>query len=190
MKNFLVRAKSKLAFCFFFAFNELCFAANPLTEFKSKVDSELNETMKTIMGMANTVTMTIGIVWLVILFLFMKGSPERFKENMKGIIIVSVIIAIAYGITYAYKWEQKGKAMLETYCHRELTKKTKSKGLTTNSWLMLAFLGGFLWFFFVFYSIPMILLLYIAFWLLEYFDEDIYTIVNVKSKIKAKKYYA
>lgn len=103
MKNFLVGAKSKLAFCFFFAFNELCFAANPLSEFKSKVDTELNETMKTIMGMANTVTMTIGIVWLVILFLFMKGSPERFKENMKGIIIVSVIIAIAYGITYAYK---------------------------------------------------------------------------------------
>lgn len=103
MKNFLVKAKSKLAFCFFFLFNELCFAANPLSEFKSKVDTELNETMKTIMGMANTVTMTIGIVWLVILFLFMKGSPERFKENMKGIIIVSVIIAIAYGITYAYK---------------------------------------------------------------------------------------
>ena len=86
-----------------FVFTQLCFAANPLTEFKSKVDSELNDTMKTIMGMANTVTMTIGIVWLVILFLFMKGSPERFKENMKGIIIVSVIIAIAYGITYAYK---------------------------------------------------------------------------------------
>lgn len=80
--------------------------------------------------------------------------------------------------------------MLETYCHRELTKKTKSKGLTTNSWLMLAFLGGFLWFFFVFYSIPMILLFYIAFWLLEYFDEDIYTIVSVKNKIKSKKYYA
>lgn len=80
--------------------------------------------------------------------------------------------------------------MLETYCHRELTKKTKSKGLTTNSWLMLAFLGGFLWFFFVFYSIPMIFMLYIVFWLLEYFDEDIYTIVSVKNKIKAKKYYA
>ena len=95
--------KSKLAFLSMFVFTQLCFAANPLTEFKSKVDSELNDTMKTIMGMANTVTMTIGIVWLVILFLFMKGSPERFKENMKGIIIVSVIIAIAYGITYAYK---------------------------------------------------------------------------------------
>lgn len=106
MKNFLVRAKSKLAFCFFFAFNELCFAANaanPLTEFKSKVDSELNETMKTIMGIANTVVGTIGIVWLVILGIFLKGSPERFKENMKGILIVSAILGITYGITYAYK---------------------------------------------------------------------------------------
>lgn len=103
MKNFLVKAKSKLAFCFFFLFHQFCFAANPLSEFKSKVDSELNETMKTIMGMANTVVGTIGIVWLVILGIFLKGSPERFKENMKGIIIVSVIIGIMYGITYAYK---------------------------------------------------------------------------------------
>ena len=101
--NLLQKAKNKLMFCLFFLFNSLCFAANPLSEFKSNVDKELNETMKTIMGMANTVTLTIGIAWLVILFLFMKGSPERFKENMKGIIIVSVIIGIAYGITYAYK---------------------------------------------------------------------------------------
>lgn len=100
----LQRVKSKLIFCCFFLLNTtLAFAANPLSEFKSNVDKELNETMKTIMGMANTVTLTIGIAWLVILFLFMKGSPERFKENMKGIIIVSVIIGIAYGITYAYK---------------------------------------------------------------------------------------
>ena len=103
MKNFLVGAKSKLAFCFFFVFNELCFAANPLTEFKSKVDAELNETMKTIMGISNTVVGTIGLVWLVILGIFLKGSPERFKENMKGIVIVSVILGITYGITYAYK---------------------------------------------------------------------------------------
>ena len=103
MKNFLVKAKSKLAFCFFFVFNELCFAANPLTEFKGKVDAELNETMKTIMGIANTVVGTIGIVWLVILGIFLKGSPERFKENMKGIVIVSAILGITYGITYAYK---------------------------------------------------------------------------------------
>lgn len=99
----LQKAKNKLIFCFFFLFNSLCFGANPLSEFKSNVDKELNETMKTIMGMANTVTLTIGICWLVILILFAKGNPERFKENIKGITIVSVIIGVAYGITYAYK---------------------------------------------------------------------------------------
>ena len=103
MKNFLANSKGKFLFCFFVLFNGLLFAANPLTEFKSKVDSELNETMKTIMGMANTVVGTIGIVWLIICFIFAKGQPERFKENMKGIIVISVIIGIAYGITYAYK---------------------------------------------------------------------------------------
>ena len=51
-------------------------------------------------------------------------------------------------------------------------------------------LGGFLWFFFVFYAIPMVLVLYVGFWLLEYFDEDIYTIISVRQKIKAKNYYA
>lgn len=80
--------------------------------------------------------------------------------------------------------------MLETNCHRELTKKTKTKGLTSNSWIALAFLGAMLWFFFVLWAIPMVALLYVLFLLLEFFDEDIYTIINVKSKIKAKKYYA
>lgn len=103
MKDFLCKIKGKLALLYSFVFVQLCFAANPLTEFKSKVDTELNETMKTIMGMANTVTMTLGIAWLIILWLFSKANPERFKENMKGIIVVSVIIATAYGITYAYK---------------------------------------------------------------------------------------
>lgn len=84
----------------------------------------------------------------------------------------------------------KDKQVLETNCHRELTKKTKTKGLTTNSWLILALIGGFLWFFFVFYAIPMVLVLYVGFWLLEYFDEDIYTIISVRQKIKAKNYYA
>lgn len=80
--------------------------------------------------------------------------------------------------------------MLETNCHRELTKKTKNKNLTTNSWLVLAFSGFLLWIFFVFWAIPMVCFLYLMLWLLEFFDEDIYTIISVKSKVKAKRYYA
>ena len=80
--------------------------------------------------------------------------------------------------------------MIETNCHRELTKKTKTKGLTTNSWFILAFISCMLWFVFVLWTIPIAAFLYLAFWLLEHFDEDIYTIVSVRQKIKAKNYYA
>lgn len=80
--------------------------------------------------------------------------------------------------------------MLETYCHREMTKKTKFYGLTNNSWLALGSITMLSWFLFVLWAIPMAIILYTFFWLLEYFDEDIYTIIEVKSKIKSKKYYA
>lgn len=80
--------------------------------------------------------------------------------------------------------------MIETSCYRELTKKTKTKGLTTNSWLILSAIGFVTWLIFVFWAIPIVAVLYLVFWLLEFFDEDIYTIMSVKSKIKAKKYYA
>lgn len=80
--------------------------------------------------------------------------------------------------------------MLQTYCHRELTKKSKFYGLTNNSWLALAIISVLTWFFFILWAIPMAILLYTLFWLLEYFDEDIYTIISSKNKIKSKKYYA
>ena len=80
--------------------------------------------------------------------------------------------------------------MLETQCYRELTKKTKTRGLTSNSWLLFALIGGFLWILFVFWAIPMIFILYVLLWLLEYFDEDIYSILNYKTKIKSKRYFA
>lgn len=103
MKTSCLKMKNKVIFCLFFLFNSLCFGANPLNEFKNQIDSELKSTMQTIMGVANTVTLTIGIAWLVIVFLFMLGSPERFKENLKGITIITIIIGIAYGVTAYYK---------------------------------------------------------------------------------------
>lgn len=102
MKNFLLLGKNKIAFLFFFLFNALCFGANPLSDFKTKADKELESTMKTILGVVNTVSMTIGIAWIIVMILFMKGSPERFKENLKGIIVISVIIGIVYGLSAAY----------------------------------------------------------------------------------------
>lgn len=102
MKNLLVKTKSKLAFFFFIVFNELCFGANPLNDLKSKVDAEFNSTMKTIMGVVNTFSLTIGIAWIIVMVAFYIGDTQRFKENMKAFVIVSVILSLLYGISAAY----------------------------------------------------------------------------------------
>ncbi len=72
----------------------------------------------------------------------------------------------------------------------DLTKKTKLKGLTTTSWFAIIILGFISWFFLVLYSIIVIACLYFLFFLLEYFDEDIYNIISSNMKITNSKYYA
>lgn len=101
--KFLQTTKSKLIFCYFFLFNALlAFAANPLSDFKSKADKEFNETMKTILGLVNTISMTVGIAWIIACILMYIGAPERFKDNLKQLIIITVIIGLVYGLSSAY----------------------------------------------------------------------------------------
>ena len=78
--------------------------------------------------------------------------------------------------------------MIETDCYRELTKKTKIKGLSIFSWIILIALTFVFWFALVLY-IPIALILYIGLFTLEFFDEDIYQVLFKKFDIKADKYY-
>ncbi|EAI8054128.1 hypothetical protein [Campylobacter upsaliensis] len=80
--------------------------------------------------------------------------------------------------------------MIETDCYRELTKKTKIKGLSIFSWIILISLTFVFWFALVLYAIPIALILYISLFTLEFFDEDIYQILFKKFDIKADKYYS
>lgn len=80
--------------------------------------------------------------------------------------------------------------MIETDCYRELTKKTKIKGLSIFSWIILISLTFMFWFALVLYAIPIALILYISLFTLEFFDEDIYQILFKKFDIKADKYYS
>ncbi|EMX9857225.1 hypothetical protein [Campylobacter helveticus] len=79
--------------------------------------------------------------------------------------------------------------MIETDCYRELTKKTKIKGLSIFSWIILIALTFVFWFALVLYAIPIALILYIGLFTLEFFDEDIYQVLFKKFDIKADKYY-
>lgn len=80
--------------------------------------------------------------------------------------------------------------MIESTCYRDLTSKSKIKGLTSTSWFALIILGFVAWFFLVLYSIAVVAFLYCMFFILEYFDEDIYQIVYSKFSIKQDKFYA
>ncbi|EAK8640568.1 hypothetical protein E7N02_09335 [Campylobacter coli] len=80
--------------------------------------------------------------------------------------------------------------MVETSCYRDLTRKTKIKGLTSTSWFALIILGFIAWFFLVLYSLIVIAFLYCFFFILEFFDEDIYQIIFAKLSITQNKYYA
>lgn len=80
--------------------------------------------------------------------------------------------------------------MISTPCYRDLTTKTKFKGLTTTSWFILVILSVIVWFMLILYSIPVIALFYCVLFILEFFDEDIYEILYSKISISQNKFYA
>lgn len=72
----------------------------------------------------------------------------------------------------------------------DLTKKTKYKGLSKPSWTMLLTAAIIAWFLILLYSLVLAAVLYVIFYTLEYFDEDIYEIIAQKFKISENKFYA
>ena len=80
--------------------------------------------------------------------------------------------------------------MIVTNCYMDLTKKTKIVGLTSTS-LIIIFVTGFIsWFVLILYSLAVVAILYCLFFVLEFFDEDIYEIIGSKMKISQNKFYA
>ncbi|MCI6641476.1 MULTISPECIES: hypothetical protein [Campylobacter] len=80
--------------------------------------------------------------------------------------------------------------MIITDCYMDLTKKTKIVGLTPTSLFIIFTIGFITWFIFIMYSLVVIAVLYCLFFVLEFFDEDIYEIIGSKMKISQNKFYA
>lgn len=76
--------------------------ANPLSKLAGTVNTEIESTTKTVMSIANTITLTLGVAYLIFCFIMWKFAPERGKEHMKIIITVGVLIGVTYGVTTAY----------------------------------------------------------------------------------------
>ncbi len=80
--------------------------------------------------------------------------------------------------------------MIETSCFRDLTKKTKIKGLSPKSWFIIIIASFAAWFLLFFYSLAVFALLYCVFAILEFLDEDIYELISSKMKISPNQFYA
>ncbi|EGU24793.1 hypothetical protein CFV354_1896 [Campylobacter fetus subsp. venerealis NCTC 10354] len=63
-------------------------------------------------------------------------------------------------------------------------------GLTTTSLLIIFVVGFVAWFILILYSLAVVAVLYCFFFVLEFFDEDIYEIIGSKMKISQNKFYA
>lgn len=83
-----------------------------------------------------------------------------------------------------------GKIMIETNCYRDLTKKIKIKGLSTTSWLILITVAFIAWLIVMLWAVPIAIFVYGLLWLLEFFDEDIYQILQIKNKVKSNQFFA
>lgn len=79
--------------------------------------------------------------------------------------------------------------MITTQCFQDLTRKTKIKGLSTTSWACVIVATFVTWFIFLLYAIPVAVVLYGLFALLEFFDEDFYQILMLKNKVAQNKFY-
>ncbi|TLE15945.1 hypothetical protein LS72_005140 [Helicobacter apodemus] len=80
--------------------------------------------------------------------------------------------------------------MLNSFCYRELTKKPKAKGLSITSWIIWAFASFIFWFLLQLYAIPIAIIILALLYTLEFFDEDIYDVIQMRFKIKSRKYFA
>jgi len=76
--------------------------ANPLSKLAGTVNTEIENTTKTVMSIANTITLTLGVAYLIFCFIIWKFSPERGREHIKTIITVGVLLGVIYGVTTAY----------------------------------------------------------------------------------------
>ena len=75
---------------------------NPLSTLKGNIDTEIDNTFKTVMGIMNTVSVTIAVAWFILCLILWKFAPERGKEHLKTLLTVGVIIGLVYGVTTAY----------------------------------------------------------------------------------------
>ncbi|WP_156104108.1 hypothetical protein [Campylobacter sp. MIT 97-5078] len=83
---------------FLFAAN----SGNVAEKIRSEAEKGLESITGSIAGIINTITLTIGIVWIIVMILMAVFSLERLKEHSKLAMGGIAIIGIVYSISASY----------------------------------------------------------------------------------------
>lgn len=93
---------------FFLALPTMLFASSsgggggsPLSKISTQVNTQIESASTDIASVVNTVSGTLGFIWLVIMLLMYFFAPEQLKQNMKLFVGAAIILGVVYGISAA-----------------------------------------------------------------------------------------
>lgn len=75
---------------------------SPLSKISTQVNKEIESAGGDIASVVNTVSGTLGFIWLVIMLLMYFFAPEQLKQNMKMFVGAAILLGVVYGISAAF----------------------------------------------------------------------------------------
>ena len=90
---------------FFLGIPTMLFGADggsPLSKIAGQASTQIENASKDIAGVVNTVSASLGFLWLVIMLLMYFFAPEQLKQNMKIFVGAGILLGVVYGISAAF----------------------------------------------------------------------------------------
>lgn len=84
--------------CVVLPLNLLAKGGNILSQLETNVNTQVTEAGSSIASMAQNFVVVIGVVWIIILLIIYKFQPEMFKNNMKTLFGVVLLLGVIYGL--------------------------------------------------------------------------------------------
>lgn len=75
---------------------------NPLSKISTQASTQIESASKDIAGVVNTVSASLGFLWLIIMLLMYLFAPEQLKQNMKVFVGAGILLGVVYGISAAF----------------------------------------------------------------------------------------
>ena len=73
-----------------------------LSKIAGQASTQIENASKDIAGVVNTVSASLGFLWLVIMLLMYFFAPEQLKQNMKIFVGAGILLGVVYGISAAF----------------------------------------------------------------------------------------